>query len=231
MQTTETKAINANARRQPGERANNLNAEQIRHEPESVNCGIFIRSELDDGLTPNQKVVLAHLNRRQGKNKYAYPTLTSITKTCGYGRGKVERTLGELEALGALKIDRGGPNRSNRYFVQPIEKWLGRLKKTEPAVLSRTTAVLPETSKGKHRRLSIQETLSSSASLQKKEGSSQVCSLPSVSKEREAISENTRGSKSDQLVKKKERLSSGRFADESASAFMRRLRQEKEACP
>ena len=70
---------------------------------------LFVGALVDDSaLNPYQFRILAHLRRRQGNNRYAWSSLTTISETCAIGRRKVISTLKELETMGAVHKQKGG---------------------------------------------------------------------------------------------------------------------------
>lgn len=89
---------------------------------------IFIRSELDDyGLDVYEFRVLAHVARREGKNKQGtskgcFAKQKTIAETCGMSPRKAQYVLKILCEAGLLEIERQKGS-TNIYKVAPPSKW------------------------------------------------------------------------------------------------------------
>jgi hypothetical protein len=89
---------------------------------------IFLRSELDDyGLDVYEFRVLAHVARREGKNKEGkskgcYARQKTIAETCGMSHRKAQSVLSILCEAGLLEIERQTGS-TNIYKVAPPSKW------------------------------------------------------------------------------------------------------------
>lgn len=89
---------------------------------------IFVRSELDDyGLDVYEFRVLAHVARREGRNKQGkskgcYARQKTIAETCGMSHRKAQSVLSILCEAGLLEIERQTGS-TNIYKVAPASKW------------------------------------------------------------------------------------------------------------
>jgi predicted transcriptional regulator len=89
---------------------------------------IFVRSELDEyGLDVYEFRVLAHVARREGKNKQGkskgcFAKQKTIAEICGMSHRKAQSVLSVLCEAGLLEIERQIGS-TNIYKVAPPSKW------------------------------------------------------------------------------------------------------------
>lgn len=79
---------------------------------------IFVHSRLDDyGLTPAEFRIFCHLSRRASdRNRYAFPSVTSISKICQIGHNLVREALKNLQAFRMIKVE-AMAGKPNHYFI------------------------------------------------------------------------------------------------------------------
>jgi DNA-binding MarR family transcriptional regulator len=97
----------------------------IRQSTEGMNV-IFIHSQLDEaGLDPYSFRVYAHLARRAGKKKDAWPEEKTIAEMTKMSKRQVVRCMKILEERGMLTICQrpGVVGRHNEYFLTGPDEW------------------------------------------------------------------------------------------------------------
>ncbi len=86
--------------------------------------GITVRGELDDyGLNVYEFRVLAHVVRRESKDKGCYAKQEKMGEVCGISQRKVLQALKILSEAGILRKEKNPNGRTHVYRLNEGSKW------------------------------------------------------------------------------------------------------------
>lgn len=92
--------------------------------PPNNKKAIFVRSELDDyGLDLYEFRVLAHVARRESRERGCDESQKNMARICGMSQRKVLEVLKVLCNAGILRKEKSPTRRTNVYRLNPGSKW------------------------------------------------------------------------------------------------------------